>query len=150
MVKKGKKSKTDRLTSQVIRERHRRGDDVEITEYPSGSKDVTTGKDGQIPEDGAILKRLRRDLNDNEEPLKKKTYRATEELPFPELGSQAEENRDKKKVTLRFQPEFLARIDAAAALDGLDRTSWVTEKLDEVLSKYPSFQPSHSEESEPD
>lgn len=134
MAKKGNKSGTDRLQEQVIREHHRRGNDVEITEYPSGSKDVTSRKDGQKSENSAILKRLRHDLNGNEEPLKKKTYRSNKELPFPELGSQHAANREKKAITLRLVPELIEEVDQAAKAAGLDRTAWITSAIMQKLS----------------
>lgn len=39
----------------------------------------------------------------------------------------------KKQFGLKFEPAFMARVDRAAKDAGIDRTAWITLKLNEAL-----------------
>lgn len=133
MAKKTKKPDLNKSVAKVVRAAHERGEDVDITEYPGGKKEVTTGKDRQKSKNDGILNRLHKELYDYEEPLTKKTYRSNDQLPFPKLGSRAEENREKKAIGLRLPPELIERMNTAVKSLGLERTAWITTLIEREL-----------------
>lgn len=64
-------------------------------------------------------------------PPLKRSYRKANERPRPDLSPQAEENRHKKKVTLRLTPELLENIDLAISSNGeRDRNRWIEQAIE--------------------
>lgn len=63
----------------------------------------------------------------------KKHYRRASERPHPELAANAEPNRTKKQVKLRLPQDLIDDVSNAAEDDGLDRNSWIEEKLRQAL-----------------
>ncbi len=55
------------------------------------------------------------------------------ETPAVEQQAQAPQKRQKQMTTLRFDPELLRRIDAAAARHGISRAAWISYTLSRVL-----------------
>lgn len=94
-----------------------------------------TEKASQKPDKNDKVSSLSKIVDEVMEPLitEKKPYRKEDELPFPDLGSQAEVNRDKQKITVRFTPDLIARIQTAAETSGQDRNTWITEQLEKAL-----------------
>ena len=50
-----------------------------------------------------------------------------------EQPAQAPQKRQKQMTTLRFDPDLLRRIDAAAARHGISRAAWISYTLSRVL-----------------
>lgn len=118
-------------------------DNAEVTEEiaSDGKVRISHGKVGQKQSVSGKLSSFNE--FDEKEVVSKKTYRRPDELPFPELGSQAEANRPKKQIPLRFDPDLIEQMDAAAEAAGLNRQTWVTLQIERALGIEPDPEADH-------
>ncbi len=74
------------------------------------------------------------DKNDKTTQATKK-YRKKSERPRPDLPPDAEENRSRKLVTTRLEPEFIKAVNERVKLEGKTFQQFVEDALKDALDK---------------
>lgn len=102
-----------------------------INTFISFNEDVKNGKINATDQSQEEYLELFKDK------LKKRgNYRKTDELPFPELPSNSEEQYERKQLKNRQPEELIKRISSFAKAAGKDREKCIEVALTEFLEKY--------------